>query len=216
MINECKELERLFVTDILTMAARATEASSGSADVVSIVMAVLTVLGAAFLFCFSLPLIIKTFNTHDTTHISYGTWSVYVVATFFLGIPSLVNSIIVLSGDTTELEKVNMIPLLIIGIANIIALFLASSLLILKAINCAKAKKQNITEAEYCQAYYLAHDRKFKKILSDLETEITDNKNQIEESIEVSQEQEQQNHDDVELEEYIVFENDDFEDDVEN
>lgn len=160
--------------ELLNVAAKATEATQ-SADAISIAMAVMTVIGAAFLFGFSLPLFFTTIRTRDTSQINYTMWSIYIVATFFLGVPSLVNSITVLSGNTTELDKVNMIPLLIIGIANIVSLLTAVTMVVLKAINRANAKKDGLTEIEYCMLHNPVLKKQNKLLSEENKEELDDN-----------------------------------------
>ncbi len=46
-----------------------------------------------------------------------------------------------------------MIPLLVIGIANIVSFFTAVTMMSLKLHNCKQAKKAGMSEAEYCQLH---------------------------------------------------------------
>ncbi len=131
----------------------ADTASNGSTLGVPIAMAVLTIIGAAFLFGFSLPLFFSTMKTRDTTQLSYLMWGIYIAATFFLGMPALVNSISALSSGSDQMTQINMIPLLVIGIANVVSFFTAVAMVSLKAHNQARAKKAGLTEAEYCKLH---------------------------------------------------------------
>lgn len=137
--------------NITTLLEATKEVTTKEPGPVDIAMAVMTLIGAIFLLWFSLPLFITTLKTRDTSNQSYLMWSFYTCSSICLLIPGLVNPILTfVSGDVTNMQKVSMIPLLIIGFINIITMITGLTILILKSINRANAKKAGMSEFEYC------------------------------------------------------------------